>query len=129
MLEIHPTPSRTTIFGTHGPGDLELDTHTTTPHRTTDGYPHHPAKFDLEVTQIPGVKNPVVDVLSHRPDVRWELCHPLALEVSMAGEWIEDFKVGIIDNQCFGPTAHSLANPSPCPLPTTTSAKQHKLWD
>ena len=52
----------------------------------------------------------------------------MALEVTAAREWIEDIKAGIIDNEWFGPVPHSLANPSPHPLPSTTSAKECKLW-
>jgi hypothetical protein len=52
----------------------------------------------------------------------------MAMEVTAAGEWIEDIKAGIVDNEWFGPIAHSLANPSPRPPPSTASAKECKLW-
>jgi len=38
IVEIKPTPSQAAIFGTNGPGNLALDPHTITPHRTSDGY-------------------------------------------------------------------------------------------
>jgi len=34
----------------------------------------------------------------------------MALEVIAAGEWIEDIKAGIIDDEWFGPNTQSLAN-------------------
>jgi len=49
------------------------------------------------------------------------------MEVTAAGEWIEDIKGGIVDDEWFGPIAHSLANPSPRPPPFTASAKERKL--
>jgi len=50
------------------------------------------------------------------------------MEVTAAGEWIEDIKVGIVENEWFGPILHPLANPSPRPSPSTASAKERKLW-
>jgi len=84
--------------------------------------------LDGEVKQIPGVKNQVTDALSRRPDFRREQCYAMAMDVTVAGESIEDIKAGIVDDKWFGPIAHSLANPSPCPPPSTASAKQRKLW-
>jgi hypothetical protein len=52
----------------------------------------------------------------------------MAMEVTAAGEWIEHIKAGIVDDEWFGPIAHSLANPSPHPQPPTASAKECKLW-
>jgi hypothetical protein len=52
----------------------------------------------------------------------------MAQEVTAARERIEDIKAGIIDNEWFGPIAHSLTNPSPRPLPSTAPAKERKLW-
>jgi len=84
--------------------------------------------FDWEVKHIPGVKNHVADALSRRPDFRRKRCNAMALQVMAAGECIEDIKVSIIDDEWFGPIAHSVANPSPHPLPSTASAKERKLW-
>jgi len=84
--------------------------------------------FDWEVKHIPGVKNQVADALSCRLEFRWERCNFTALEVTAAGEWVDDIKVGIIDDEWFGPIAHCLANPSPCPPPSTASTKERKLW-
>jgi hypothetical protein len=52
----------------------------------------------------------------------------MAQEVTAARERIEDIKAGIIDDEWFGPIAHSLTNRSPRPLPSTAPAKDHKLW-
>jgi len=52
----------------------------------------------------------------------------MALEVTASGEWINDIKVRIIAEEWFGPIAHCLANPTPCPLPSTASAKECNLW-
>jgi len=84
--------------------------------------------FDWVVKHIPGVKNQVADTLSRCPDLRLERCNVMAMEVTAAGEWIDDIKAGIVDDDWFGPIAHSLANPSPCPPPSTASAKERKLW-
>ena len=84
--------------------------------------------FDWEVKHIPGVKNQVADALSCRLEFQWERCNFTALEVTAAGEWVDDIKVGIIDDEWFGPIAHCLANPSPCPPPSTASTKERKLW-
>jgi len=51
----------------------------------------------------------------------------MAMEVTAGGEWIEDIKVGIVDDEWFGPISHSLAKPSPRPTPSTASAKERKL--
>jgi len=51
-----------------------------------------------------------------------------ALEVTAAGDWVDDIKAGIIDDEWFGPIAQCLANPSPCPPPSTASTKERKLW-
>ena len=62
--------------------------------------------FEWEVKHIPGVKNQVADTLSRHPDFRRERCNVMAMEVTAAGEWIEDFKAGIVDDEWFGPIAH-----------------------
>jgi len=84
--------------------------------------------FDWEVKHIPGVKNQVAEVLSRHPDLRQERCNVMVMVVTAAGEWIEDIKVGIVDDEWFWPIAHSLANPSPRHPPSTVSAKERKLW-
>jgi transposase InsO family protein len=84
--------------------------------------------FDWEVKHIPGIKNQVADALSRRPDFRRERCNLMALEVTAAGEWIDDIKAGIIEDEWFGPIAHFLADPSQRPPPPTASAKERKLW-
>jgi len=83
--------------------------------------------FDWEVKHIPDVKNQVADALSRRPDFRQKQCNIMAMEVTAAGEWIEDIEAGIVDDEWFGPIAHSLANPSPGPPPSTASATERKL--
>jgi len=83
--------------------------------------------FTWEVKHIPGVKNQVADALSSRPDFRREQCNVMAMKVTAAGEWMEDIKVGIVDDEWLRPIAHSLANPSPHPPPSTASAKERKL--
>jgi hypothetical protein len=50
------------------------------------------------------------------------------MEATVAREWNEDIKVGIVDDEWFGPIAHSLANQCPHPPPSTASAKECKLW-
>jgi len=60
-----------------------------------------------------GVKNEVIDPLSHCADFRWERCNLISQEVTAAGEWVDDIKEDIIDDEWFGPITHSLANPSP----------------
>jgi len=55
--------------------------------------------FDLDVKHIPGVKNQVADALSRHPDFRRERCNVMAMEVTAAGECIEDIKVGIVDDE------------------------------
>ena len=84
--------------------------------------------FDLEVRHIPGVKNQVADALSRRPYFRRKQCNIIAMEVTAAGKWIQDIKAGIVDDEWFGPIAHSLANPSPGPPPSTASATECELW-
>jgi len=84
--------------------------------------------FDWEVKHIPDVKNQVVAELSCCPDCVWERCNLMALEVSAAREWSDDFKAGIFGDEWFGPIAHSLANLSPRPPPSTASIKECKLW-
>jgi len=128
ILEIKHSWSRTTIFGSYGPCKLALNPHTTTPHYTTDGYHDGPPNSDWEVMHIPGVKNQVADTSSCRPDFCWERCPALVLEVTAAGEWIDDMKADIVDDKLYGPIAHSLPNPSPCPPPSTASTKEPKLW-
>jgi len=66
--------------------------------------------FDWEVKRILGVKNQVAIVLSRCPNFRQEQCNAMALAVTPAREWIEYTKQGIIDDEWFGPIAHSLAN-------------------
>jgi len=84
--------------------------------------------YDWEVKHIPSVKNQVAVALSHHLDSRREQCNLITVEVTAAGKWVDDIKAGIIDDEWFGPIAHCLANPSPCPLPSTASTKEHKLW-
>ena len=52
----------------------------------------------------------------------------MAQAVTAAEEWIDDIKAGIVHEEWFGPIAHSLANPSPHPLPSTASTKERKSW-
>ena len=66
--------------------------------------------------------------MSCHQDFRRERCNILALEVTAAGEWVDDSRAGIIDNKWFGPIAHCLANSSPCLPPSTASTKERKLW-
>jgi len=82
---------------------------------------------DWEVKHIPGFKNNVSDGLSHHLDIRRQRCDSMAPEVNVAGEWIDDINVGIVDDERFGPVAHSFANPSLCLLPSTASSKERKL--
>ena len=84
--------------------------------------------FDWEVKRIPGVKNQVADALSRRPDFRRERFNLSSLEVTAAGECVDEIKAGIIDDERFGPIAHCLANPSPRPPPSTAYTKERKLW-
>jgi hypothetical protein len=84
--------------------------------------------FDWEVRHILGVKNQVAHAFSRRLDFRRKRCNFTALEVTAAGERFDDIKVGIIDDEWFGPIAHCLANPSPHPPPSTASTKECKLW-
>ena len=84
--------------------------------------------FDWQVKQILGVQNQVMDGLSCHADFRQVQCNSMALSVTAAREWIDDIKVGIIDDECFGPIAHCLANPSPHPLPYTAFTKECTLW-
>jgi hypothetical protein len=84
--------------------------------------------FAWEVKNIPGVKNQVTDTLSRRPHLRRERCNVMVMEVTAGGESIEDIKVGIVDDQWFRLIAHSLANPSRCPPPSTSSAEERKFW-
>jgi hypothetical protein len=65
--------------------------------------------------------------LTRRPDFRRERWNLTALEVTAAGEWVDDIKAGIIDDKWFGPIAHCLDNPSPRPPPSTASTKERKL--
>jgi hypothetical protein len=84
--------------------------------------------FDWMVKHILGVKNKIVEAVSRHPDFRRERCNVMAIDVTAAGEWIEEIKAGRVDNNWFGPIAPFLANPSLRPLPSTTSAKERKLW-
>jgi len=84
--------------------------------------------FHCEVKHILGVKIQVADAVFRCPDIRQERCNPMALGLTAAGEWVDDIKAGIIDDEWFGPIAHCLANPSPCPPPSTASTKERKLW-
>jgi len=52
----------------------------------------------------------------------------MALEVMAAGEWVDDIKAGIIDDEWFGPIGHCLGNPSPRPSPSTASTKERTFW-
>jgi hypothetical protein len=52
----------------------------------------------------------------------------MALEVTPAGESMEDINAGIIEDESFGLFAHFLANTSQQPMPPTVSTKEHKLW-
>jgi len=83
---------------------------------------------DWEVKHIPGVKNQVADALSRRLHPRRERCNVMAMEVTAAVEWIEDIKAGIVDDEWFGTIAHSLANSSRRPPPSTASTKECKSW-
>jgi len=79
---------------------------------------------DWEVKHVLGVKNQVTDMLSRRLDFQRQRCNVMAMEVTAAGELIEDIKVGIVDDKWFRPMVHSLGNSSPHPLPCTASAKE-----
>jgi hypothetical protein len=50
------------------------------------------------------------------------------LEVTAAGEWVDDIKVGTIDDELCGPIAQCLVNQSPCPPSFTACTKERKLW-
>jgi hypothetical protein len=52
----------------------------------------------------------------------------MALAVSAAGEWVEDIKAFIIDDEWFGPIANYFADPSLRPPPSITSTKERKVW-
>jgi len=84
--------------------------------------------FYSEVKHIPGVKSQIADALSCRTDFPWERCNLRALEVTAAGEWVDDINAGIIDDEWFRVIAHCFANPSPRPLPSTASTKERKIW-
>lgn len=45
----------------------------------------------------------------------------MALHTPVARDWIDDVKAGIVFDKWFRPIAHSLANISPRPLPSTAS--------
>jgi len=70
---------------------------------------------DREVKHILGVKDPVADTLSRNLNFRRAQWNAIALEVTMAGEWIDHIKAGIIDDEWSGPIAYSLANLTPQP--------------
>jgi len=82
--------------------------------------------IDWEVKLILGVQNQVRDMLSRHPTFTWERRNWITLEVPAAGEWIDDIKPGIVHEEWFGTIADFLASPSPHPLPSTASTKQHK---
>jgi hypothetical protein len=84
--------------------------------------------LDWEVKHILSVMNQVADALSCHPDFLQQRYNVMAMQVTAACEWIEDIKAGIVDNEWFGPVAHSLANPSPRHPPSTASTKECKLW-
>ena len=72
LLETQPTRSRATIFGTHGPCNIALDSHTTTPHHTSDGYPDGPRNISQGGQANPGCQELGWDVLSHHLESRLE---------------------------------------------------------
>jgi len=84
--------------------------------------------FDSEVKYILGVKNQVTDAFSRLLYFHRERCNLMALEVSAAGEWIDDGRAGIVDDEWFGPIAGSFTNPSQCPSRSTASSTECKLW-
>jgi len=84
--------------------------------------------FVWAVKHMTGVKNQGADALSRRPDFRRKRCNSTALELTAAGEWVDDIKAGIIDDEWFGPIAHCLANPSPRPPPSAASTEERRLW-
>jgi len=52
----------------------------------------------------------------------------MALDDTAARKWVHDIRLGIIDDEWFGPVAHYVANPSPSPPPSTSSMKEPKFW-
>jgi len=52
----------------------------------------------------------------------------MGLAVTTVGEWANDIKANIIDDEWFRPMAYCLANPSPRPQPSTASTKACKVW-
>ena len=72
--------------------------------------------------------NLVADGLFRHPDFRQESCNWMTLEVTLARAWINDIKVGIIDNEWFRSIAHCLANPSSTSFPSTPATTEHELW-
>ena len=79
---------------------------------------------DWKVEHMLGVTNLVRDGSSRCLDFCCEQPNSMALEVTAAGEWIYDIKAGIVDHGWFRCIAHSFANPSPCPPPSTASTKE-----
>jgi len=62
--------------------------------------------FDWEVKHVQGVKIQVADILSRSSDFCRQWNSLMALEGTAAGEWIDNIKVGIVDDEWFGPIAH-----------------------
>jgi hypothetical protein len=83
--------------------------------------------FHREVKHIPGVKNQVVDAASSCPVFRRVQCNPMGVQVTAAGEWIDDIKTGIFEHERFETIEQSSANPNLDPLPSTKSTKELKL--
>ena len=91
--------------------------------------------FNVEVMQILGVKNHIVDTLSHRLDFGQERCNVMALDVSAAREWIDDIKAGIVYDEWFGSIKQIFTNrshrppPSPAPALECTSQVSAQRFD
>lgn len=83
--------------------------------------------FEFEVKHIPGLTNSVPDGFSRCPDFRQEWCQAMAPDLTTAGDWMEDMKVGIINDEWFGSMEHSLDDRSPRLLPSTAYAKKTQI--
>ena len=77
-----------------------LDLYTTTPHHRTDGYSESLPKCFLGGQAHPGCKESGCGHVISPSGFPMEAmqCNAMALKVTVVGEWIEDIKVGIIDD-------------------------------